>query len=230
VAFPQTRRSVIAALASDDAEERTRAFDTLVAIYWKPLYKYARVAHRRGPSDAEDHTQSFLARAFERNSLAGYDAAKASFRTFLRALFDRHIANEMKAGARLKRGGGETHVDFAAAEAEAAREHDRGGTPEEYFRREWIRSLFEVAVGRLRETSDDADFALFEAYDLDPATPRPSYRELGDRLGMSETTVTNRLASARRRFRQVVLDLLHEATASESEFREELRAVFGAER
>jgi RNA polymerase sigma factor (sigma-70 family) len=226
--FPRTRRSVIAALASDDVEERTRAFDTLVAIYWKPLYKYARVAHRHGASDAEDHTQSFLARAFERNSLAGYDAAKASFRTFLRTLFDRHIANEVKAGTRLKRGGGEAYVDFAAAEAEAAREHDRGGTPEEYFRREWIRSLFEVAVARLRETSNAADFALFEAYDLDGAA-RPSYRELGDRLGMSETTVTNRLASARRRFRQIVLDLLREATASESEFAEEVRALFGAD-
>jgi RNA polymerase sigma factor (sigma-70 family) len=227
--FPSTRRSVIAALASDDAEERTRAFDTLVAIYWKPLYKYARVAHRRGPSDAEDHTQSFLARAFERNSLASYDAAKASFRTFLRALFDRHIANEMKAGTRLKRGGGETHVDFAAAEAEAARDHDRGGTPEEYFRREWIRSLFEVAVGRLRQSGPTADFALFEAYDLDGAE-RPSYRILGERHGMSETTVTNRLASARRRFRQIVLDLLHEATASDREFRDEVRALFGAGR
>lgn len=227
--FPSTRRSVIAALASDDADERTRAFDTLVAIYWKPLYKYARVAHRRVPSDAEDHTQGFLARAFEQNSLAGYDAAKASFRTFLRTLFDRHIANEMKAGTRLKRGGGETHVDFSAAEAEAARDHDRGGTPEEYFRREWIRSLFEVAVGRLRQSTAAADFALFEAYDLDGAE-RPSYRLLGERLGMTETTVTNRLAAMRRRFRQLVLDLLREATASDREYRDEVRALFGGDR
>jgi RNA polymerase sigma factor (sigma-70 family) len=227
--FPRTRRSVIAALASDDADERTRAFDTLVAIYWKPLYKYARVAHRRAQPDAEDHTQSFLARAFERNSLAGYDPAKASFRTFLRALFDRHIANEVKAGTRLKRGGGETQVDFAAAEAEAALDYDRGGTPEEYFRREWVRSLFEVAVGRLRQSCNAADFALFEAYDLDGAE-RPSYRILGERLSMSETTVTNRLASARRRFRQLVLDLLHEATASEGEYRDEVRALLGGER
>jgi hypothetical protein len=42
--FPTTRRSVVLALSSDDAAARTRAFDTLVALYWKPLYKYARVA------------------------------------------------------------------------------------------------------------------------------------------------------------------------------------------
>ena len=84
--FPTTRRSVILALASDDASERARAFDALVAIYWRPLYKYARIAHRR--DDAEDRTQSFLARMLEQNALASYDESKASFRTFLRTLFD----------------------------------------------------------------------------------------------------------------------------------------------
>jgi len=94
--FPTTRRSVVSALGSDDTAERSRAFDVLTAIYWKPLYKYARVAHGRGAADAEDLTQSFLARAFETNALASYDEAKAKFRTFLRLLFDRHIANESK--------------------------------------------------------------------------------------------------------------------------------------
>jgi hypothetical protein len=95
--FPTTRRSVIAALGSDDEEQRRRAFDTFVAIYWKPLYKYLRVANRRNEDVAEDLTQSFLAKCFENGSLAAYDAAKASFRTFLRLLFDRLVANEVKA-------------------------------------------------------------------------------------------------------------------------------------
>ncbi|HYI11178.1 MAG TPA: hypothetical protein VEK57_19125, partial [Thermoanaerobaculia bacterium] len=76
--FPTTRRSVVLALSSADAAERTRAFDTLVGCYWKPLYKYARVAWRRSREDAEDLTQGFFARAFEKESLASYDAAKAS--------------------------------------------------------------------------------------------------------------------------------------------------------
>ena len=102
--FPTTRRSVVLALASTDAAERTRAFDTLVACYWKPLYKFARVAWGRSREDAEDLTQSFFARAFEKESLAAYDVAKASFRTFLRLLFERHVNNEWKAGQRIKRG------------------------------------------------------------------------------------------------------------------------------
>src|SRR6185503_2168792 len=123
--FPTTRRSVVLALASDDAATRTRAFDTLVALYWKPLYKYARVAWRRTREDAEDLTQSFFARAFEKESLASYDVAKASFRTFLRLVFDRYVSNEQKASGRIKRGGGEVHLDFEAAEAEIGRDGSR---------------------------------------------------------------------------------------------------------
>ena len=224
--FPTTRRSVILALASDDASERERAFDALVAIYWRPLYKYARIAHRR--DDAEDRTQSFLARMVEQNALASYDATKASFRTFLRTLFDRHLANEIKSEQRLKRGGGAAALPFDDAEAELAREHDRGGTPEDYFQREWVRSVFAVAVERLRAGAREEDFALFEVYDLDDSA-RVSYRELGARFGMSETTVTNRLAAMRRRFREHVLDVLRDATASDREFRAEVRALLGVD-
>jgi hypothetical protein len=46
---------------------------------------------------------------------------------------------------------------------------------------------------------------------------------------VSETTVTNRLAAARRDFRRLLLERLRAITSSEAEFREEARAVLGAE-
>lgn len=230
--FPTTRRSVIVALASGDADERTRAFDTLVACYWKPLYKYARVAWRRSREDAEDLTQSFFARALEKESLATYDAAKASFRTFLRLLFDRFASNEWKAEHALKRGGGEVRLDFDAAEAEIGRE-STVATPEEYFQREWVRSVFALAVDRLRERCEEEGkrkhFAVFEAYDLDDDRG-VSYRELAVRFDIPETQVTNYLAAMRRRFRETVLDALREVTATESELRAEARALLGGSR
>src|SRR5207253_2932810 len=163
MAFPTTRHSIVLALGSDDVDERTRAFDVLVALYWKPLYKYLRVARGRSEVDAEDLTQGFLAHAFEKGSLASYDPEKASFRTFIRTLFDRYVANDVKAKMRIKRGGTAAHLDFETAEAEIEREHDRGGSPEEYFQREWVRNVFTVAVDRLRESSHAGDYALFEA-------------------------------------------------------------------
>ena len=87
--FPTTRRSIVAALASPEEEERVRAFDTLVALYWRPVYKYLRVRGRRSAEDAEDLTAGFFGRAFEKESLATYDPARASFHGFLRMLLDR---------------------------------------------------------------------------------------------------------------------------------------------
>jgi RNA polymerase sigma factor (sigma-70 family) len=230
--FPTTRRSVIVALGSDDDEQRRRAFDTFVAIYWKPLYKYLRVTNRSSEADAEDQTQGFLARCFESGSLASYDAAKATFRTFLRMLFDRFVTNEVKASQRQKRGGGAITLDFAHAEEEIAREHDRGGSPEDYFRREWVRSVFALAVERLRDEcaagGRQTHFAIFEAYDLDE-TSRASYRETGEHFGISESMVTNWLAATRRRFRGIVLDVLREATASDAEYRNEVRSLLGVD-
>lgn len=223
--FPTTRTSLLTALRSADSEERSRAFDTLVTVYWRPLYKYARTRDGRASHDAEDLTQSFLTRVLERDSLASFDPAKASFRTFLRLLFDRHMTNAWKAGARLKRGGLQATFDVAEAEAEIARESNAAVNPEEEFEREWVRSIFSLAVDRLR-TARPEWFAIFEAYDLQE-NPQLSYRDLAERFDIAETTVTNRLAAMRTQFRAIVLDILREATASEREFRSEARALLG---
>ncbi|MGZ7031652.1 MAG: RNA polymerase sigma factor [Thermoanaerobaculia bacterium] len=228
--FPTTRSSVVLALGSDDLPARTRAFDTVVALYWKPLYKSLRFKGTVSTEDAEDLTQSFFVAALEKTALASFDASKASFRTFLRMLFDRHVANEWKARARLKRGGGATKLDFDGAEAELARDATATITPEEYFEREWARSVFATAVDRLRAWSasngKEMQVAIFTAYDLD-GDRDVSYRELAQRFGVPETTVTNHLAAARRQFRAILLELIGEVTASDREYRAEVRALLG---
>ena len=221
--FPTTRRSVIEALRSEDAEERTRAYGTLAAIYWRPLYKYARIIHRRGAEEAEDLTQSLMLQAFERGALENYDSRRASFRTFLRTLFDRLIINQDKHASRLKRGG---QFAFTAAEDELQREDNRAVNPEEYFQRQWIKSLFAMAVDRSRESMEPGTFAIFKSYDLEGDV---TYARLASEHGVSEMTVTNRLAAARRRFREIALELVREITASDDEFRREARALFGVE-
>lgn len=221
---------MVVALAGDDADARERAVATVTECYWRPLYKYARVAWHRSREDAEDLTQSFFVRVLEKDSLASFDPSRAAFRTFLRLLFERHLSNDWKSNRRLKRGGGDEHLDFENVEGEIAQESSGVVTPEEYFQREWIRSVFAVAVERLRDASDaegrQTQYAIFEAYDLDDDRS-VSYRALASRFGLPETQVTNYLAATRRRFRAIVLDALRELTATEEEFRSEARALLG---
>ena len=236
--FPPTRRSVIEAVRSIDAEERERALDVLCAAYWKPIYKYVRMRWNRPPDAAQDLTQGFFVELLERELLGKFDPKKSRLRTYLRLCVDSFVSNEDKAGRRQKRGGNVPHLalDFAAAEEElGATVMDPASIPspeslEEFFEKEWVRSFFALAVEELRELcvaqERERTFHLFEAYDLE-GNDKISYEQLSNEYGIPVTDVTNALAWARREFRKIALARLRELCGSEEEFQREARAAFG---
>ncbi len=236
--FPLTRFSVLAAARSEDTAEGFRALETLFAAYWKPIYKYLRLKYSQAPQDAQDLTQGFFAELLERELLSRFDPAKSRLRTYLRVCADSFALNEIKAASRKKRGGEITHValDFSAAEDELrAQTIDPAAIPspeslEEFFEKEWIRSLFSSAVEELRTLCETRGkqkaFALFESYDLD-GEENISYSDLAARHGLSLTDVNNHMAWARREFRRIAMDRLHELCGSEEEFARESKTLFG---
>jgi RNA polymerase sigma factor (sigma-70 family) len=237
--FPATRWSVIDAVKGQDPEEQARALDTLFAAYWKPVYKYVRLRWNRPAEDAQDLTQGFFAEVLERELLAKYEPAKSKLRTYLRLCVDSFVMNQEKAARRQKRGGNVTHValDFRAAEGElAGATIDADSIPspeslEEFFEKEWIRSLFALAVEDLRQLCQherDRTFRLFEEYDL-AGDPDISYAKLAQQYAIPVTDVTNALSWARREFRRIALERLRELCGSDEEFRREARALFGSD-
>jgi RNA polymerase sigma-70 factor (ECF subfamily) len=192
----------------------------------------------RPAETAQDLTQGFFAELLERELLDKFDAKKSRLRTYLRLCVDSFVMNEDKAGRRQKRGGNVPHValDFTAAEEELgaiAIDPAKIASPEsleEFFEKEWVRSLFALAVENLRElcvaSERERTFRLFEAYDLD-GNEKISYQQLAQDYGISVTDVTNALAWARREFRKIALDRLRELCGSEEEFQREARAAFG---
>jgi RNA polymerase sigma factor (sigma-70 family) len=238
--FPATRRSLLAAVRGPDPEARRRAWNELVESYWRPVYKYLRWQWQESAEEASDLTQGFFTAALERRTLDRYDPARARFRTYLRLCLDGFVLNERKAAGRLKRGSGQPllSLDYAGAEAElaagwnAAGGSSRPAGPEELFHREWVRSLFSLAVGDLRrwcETSGRArQFEVFAGYDLASAGGRrTSYEALALELDLSTIQVTNYLAAARRQLRRLVLLRLRRMTASPAEYRAEARDLLG---
>ncbi|MEW6208584.1 MAG: sigma-70 family RNA polymerase sigma factor [Acidobacteriota bacterium] len=229
--FPQTSWSAIRAAAGADHQERERALSTLIAAYWKPVYKHIRLKWNKSADDASDLTQSFFVAVMERNFFRSFDPERARFRTFLRACLDRFIANQEKAARRIKRGGDAQFLslDFAIAEEELALSMASAETPDERFEKEWARSLFALALDSLRDHLESEGkqihFQLFERYYLDDE--ETSYAMLGSRFGLSSTQVTNYLASARREFRRLLLDHLRALTSSDEEFRREARSLLG---
>jgi RNA polymerase sigma factor (sigma-70 family) len=232
--FPTTRVSAVDGVQSGEPDVRARSLETLVAAYWKPVYKHVRLHWNRSNEDAKDLTQAFFTRAMEKDFFDGYDRQKGRFRTFLRTCLDRFLSNEDKSERRLKRGGGGKvlPLDFEAAEAEleAAPRQD----PEQSFDAEWVRSLFGLAVEALRAEcaarGKEIHFLLFERHDLDDsADGRPTYAALASEFGLKTTDVTNHLAFARAEFRRLLLATLRDLTAGDEEFRREARLLLGSD-
>jgi len=236
--FPPTRWSVIDAARSTDAAAREGALAALFAAYWRPVYKSIRIRWNRSAEDAQDLTQGFFAEILERDLLAKYDPAKSRLRTYLRVCADSLVMNHDKAASRQKRGGNVLHVAlyFQQAEGELREQVvDPAAIPspesmEDFFEKEWIRSLFTLAIEDLRKLCEHKQraktFLLFEEYDLDGAKDI-SYDDLARKHNIPVTDVTNALSWARREFRRMATERLREICGSEEEFQSEALALFG---
>jgi len=217
--FPTTEVSLLEAASAGLPGE---ALGRVIALYWKPVYKYIRFRFGKDNEDAKDLTQSFFAAALQREFFARFDPVKASFRTYLRMAVERFAASQHAAANRQKRGG---KVEFEPVEEQAA----TAESPEQVFEREWQRQLFSVALDDLRAHCDTSGrqlhFQIFEAYDLAEGG-RPSYAALAARHSIAETAVTNHLAWVRRMLRSFVAERLRGVTSGEQELRKEMRSLW----
>jgi len=217
--FPSTQLSLLEAAAAGLPAE---ALERVIALYWKPVYRFVRLKFRKDNEDAKDLTQGFFTAALERDFLSRFDPGKASFRTYLRMTVERFAANQHAAANRQKRGG---EIEFEPIEEQAVATE----SPEHAFEREWQRQLFSLAVDDLRahceECGKQVQFNIFQAYDLADAE-RPSYAELAARHAIPETSVTNYLAWARRMLREFVAERLRGTASGPQELRLEMRRLW----
>ena len=232
--FPSTRWSVIEGARSVHTEERERALGVLVSAYWKPVYKYIRLHWNKENEDAQDLTQDFFARLLEKQLLDRFDPGRARLRTYLRVCIDGLVMNTDKSSQRLKRGGEVAFLalDFESAEGELSKTQvSPPGNPEEMFAHEFARSLFGLAVDRLRRECEasgkETHFRLLDLYDIEEGGKELTYEQVAQRFGIKVTDVTNYLAFARREFRRIVLEELRTMTATEDEFRRVAQALLG---
>jgi len=226
--FPTTQISAIAALRSTNAADVRRSWERVIEAYWRPVYKHLRLKWRKTSAEAQDLTQSFFAVAFEREFLGSWDPERARFRTYLKTCVDRFTSNEAAGSGAAKRGGDAVIVPLDVAGAEAELASETVPDVETIFEREWSRSVFALALGKLRAAeSGTVRFEIFEAYDLAEPGARPTYEGLATRFGVPATTVTNHLAAMRRALKREVLQTLRELTIDDAEFREEARALLG---
>ncbi len=226
--FPETRVSVVSALASDDAATRERATAVVIAAYRTPVIAVVQRRWDLSIEDAEDLAHDFFAQALARDWLSRYDSGKGRFRTFLRTCLLAFAATAHESANRQKRGGGFDHLSIDDAFAVAVDDEIT-----DTFDQEWTRSVLSLALDALRRDCEEhgrlSTWQVFEAYDVEgnETDNRPTYAALSKQLDIPATQITNYLNWARRRFREHVLATLRELTASDAEYRDEVRSMLG---
>jgi RNA polymerase sigma factor (sigma-70 family) len=217
--FPSTRVSLIEAAGSGLSDA---AMDQVIALYWKPVYRFVRLKFQKSNEDAKDLTQGFFTSALQRNFFTRFDPAKASFRTYVRMAVERYAANQHAAENRQKRGGA---VEFESVEDQKIATE----SPELEFDREWRRQLFSLALDDLRahcqQSGKQVQFSIFEDYDLTDGD-RLSYSALAVKYAIPESAVNNHLAWARRTLRAFISERLRGTTSGARELHEEMRRVW----
>ena len=228
--FATTRWSLVLAAGREEGASAQAALDHLCRVYWFPLYAFAR-RQGCGPDDAQDLTQSFLARLIEKRDLAGVAPARGRFRSFLLAAMKHFLLNAWDRERAGKRGGGRhnfTSLDARTGEERYQLEPADPLSADRLFERSWALALLDEVLARLRAEQEQAGkLALFDA--LKPALTGDDtarHADLGLRLGLSEGAVKVAVHRLRRRYRELLREEIAATVEEPGEVEDELRHLF----
>jgi RNA polymerase sigma factor (sigma-70 family) len=226
--FETTNWSLILQARAGAATPAREALASLCASYWPPVYAFIR---RRGrtPADAEDLTQSYFARFFEKGYVSAFRPEAGRFRTFLLTSVTHFLANEWDRERALKRGGGVRHLslDAASAEERLRLEPVDRATPEAIFERQWTAAVLARCLERVRaEQTASGTLARFErlkSFLTGEGVPGDDYASLAPELGLSESTVRVAVHRLRRRFAEVLREEVAGTLADPADVDAEIR-------
>lgn len=230
--FASTRWSIVVAAAGTDSEASAHALARLCETYWGPLYAFARRSGHQ-PDMAQDLTQGFFARLLEKRDIGQATPERGRFRSFLLGAFKHYIANAHKRDVALKRGGGAVTLplEFEHAEEFYTREPAETRTPETLYERRWVLTLIDKVLLDLRDNYEQSGKGeIFEQLKpfLTEESSEAGYRELSQRLGLSETMLRSAVHRMRRRYRDLLRQAVADTLTDPVDIEDEIRFLFSA--
>jgi RNA polymerase sigma factor (sigma-70 family) len=219
--FATTQWSVVLAAAKTNRREAQIALAQLCEAYWYPLYAYVR--RRVGKVDeARDLTQAFFAHLLERQTIARADRERGRFRDFLRAAFKNFLSNEADKARAEKRGGGKTplSLDLESGESRYQIEPFHDLTPEKLYERQWVLTLLDQVLERLRvELAAAGKAEHFEPFkgSLTGEATAADYERAAEALGISPAAAKQAAYRMRKRYRQLFREEVARTVADETE-------------
>jgi RNA polymerase sigma-70 factor (ECF subfamily) len=228
--FTATHWSLVLAAGGTDSISARPALARLLETYWYPLYAFIR-RKGRGPDEACDLTQEFMARLLERNLLGAADPARGKFRTFLLSALERFLVDEWRREGRKKRGGGRAPISLSVPDAESRYRLELADhlTPERIYERRWAITLLELGLRRLEEecaaAGREAQFAAVKPVLVGEDQGR-TYAAIAADLKMTEGALKTLVHRLRRRFRILLRAEISQTVSDPGDLDEEIQHLF----
>jgi DNA-directed RNA polymerase specialized sigma24 family protein len=226
--LPKTSWTLISA-ARGGGEISSRALNEFSRRYYQPIQSYIS-ALCSDAEDAADLTQGFFTDVVISGRLLQGADQSLSFRPYLKQSLRNYVISEQRRRAAQKR-----IPDWALGRPdEGPRGWDRldlhtQAEAEVQFHTSWVRALLREGLERFeklcRSRGHAQHFALFTRHYLSPAAPAPSWKELGDELGLDQKVARSRAQTAARHFGEVILSLLEEELGSPEQAKRELQTL-----
>lgn len=196
-----------------------KALDTLITLYWKPLYFFVRQKGNDN-ENAKDIVQEFLTTLLSKQTLQKADPARGRFRTFLLAALENFMKDRLKSEGREKRGGGLKIVslDFSTSEREFTLQVDAGESPEMVLNRTWARSLWENALAQLEALPSHLEALKLYLENKD-------FKTISEKTGLSESAAKTAVHRLRGQLRTVITDHIRMTVTSEEELQIEVNEL-----
>ena len=225
--FETTSWSLILQATGGSSAAGREAWARLFEIYWPPVYAFVRRKGRSAP-DAEDLTQAYFARFFEKDYLADFRPEAGRFRTFLLASVSHFLANEWDKERAQKRGSGQAplSLDTSATEDRLRFEPVDRLTPEAVFERQWVAAVLTRCLEALRvEQTGRGERDRFERLKsfLTADGESTGYEEAARALGLTEAAVRVAVHRLRKRFATVLREEVGRTVKEMAEVDAELR-------
>lgn len=231
--FRSTLWTVVLKAKDLTSPDRKGALESLIKAYWKPLYLFIR---RKG-NDREaskDIAQGFFTALLEKNYLKHVERGRGKFRTFLLTALERYMADEYDKETAKKRGGGRTFLslDFEQAESQLGARIASKEAADEIYNRDWTLRVLAQALKTVREEyasqGNESEFEAIRLHLAEGAQGALSYKEVGQKLGLTEDQVRKRIYLGRKAYRDSILEVIRGYTESEETAREELNDLFSS--
>ena len=230
--FHSTHWSIVRGVASADAELRRVSLERLCNQYWFPLYAHLR-RKGRDAERAADLVQGFFAQLLSRDGLSTVKDDVGPFRAWLLGALRNHERDEVARERALKRGGGAVPIPIDPEEGERRLElaGESLDDPAYAFDRAWAKSVLDQGLLLLeQEMKRSGDTRTFEV--LGPllsiqGDDRPR-EQLARELDMNPVALRVTLMRLRRRYRELLVQVVTDSVGSAEEAGQELELLSAA--